>query len=215
MNAFQQPSLRTIKSLAVFAVVLGTAAAIVGTPTGRKRVVLDTDELARIVENEKDHVDATDLAGWIQQKKSGLRIIDLRSRTEFDSLHIPGAINHSMVGVDSIVQRNETIVLYSDGGVHSAQAWFLLKARQFPRVYFLRGGFEEWESEVLFPRFSRQQSSDVEVQKRIKLAESFGGKAILTETEARATSPTAGGKDKSPLKVPTKEPERDTFRRVC
>jgi rhodanese-related sulfurtransferase len=215
VNPFQQPTLRTIKSIAAFAIVLGTAAAIVGTPSRRERVVLDTDQLARIVENEEDHVDATDLAGWIQEKKSGLRIIDLRSRAEFDSLHIPGAISHSLVGLDSAVRREETIVLYSDGGVHSAQAWFLLKARQFPRVYFLRGGYEEWESEVLFPRFSRQQLSDPEVQKRIRLAESFGGKAILTKTETHVTSPTTGGKDKSPLKVPTKESERDSFRRVC
>ncbi|HEY6952553.1 MAG TPA: rhodanese-like domain-containing protein [Bacteroidota bacterium] len=215
MNTFQQPSFRTIKAIAVFAVVLGTAAAIVGTPARKQRVVLDTDELARIVENEEDHVDATDLADWILQKKGDVRIVDLRSRTEFDSLHIPGAVNHSLVGLDSIVRRDETIVLYSDGGVHSAQAWFLLKARQFPRVYFLRGGFEEWESEVLFPRFSPQQLSDVEVRKRINVAVSFGGKAIVTGTKATAMSPRAGQRKKSPLKVPAIEHERDTFRRVC
>jgi hypothetical protein len=47
--------------------------------------------------------------------------------------------------------RNETIVLYSEGGIHAAQAWFLLKAKGYPSVYNLKGGLEGWKEEVLFP----------------------------------------------------------------
>ena len=212
MNIFLQPSRKTLTVIGSFAVVLATAAAFVGAPARSGRVVIDTDELGRIVENEEDHIDAVDLAGWILQKKNDLKIIDLRSKAEFDSVRVPTAIHHSLVGLDTAVTRDETIVLYSGGGVHSAQAWFLLKAHGFPRVYFLKGGYEEWESEVLFPRFSSRQLPDPEVQKRIRTAESFGGKAIITDGTS-AASPKAASKTKP--QVPHQEPERDPFRRVC
>ena len=215
MNRFLQPSVRSLQAIGTVALVLAMGAAVVGTPTRKGRVVIDTDELARIVENEEDHVDATDLADWIAGKKSDLRIIDLRSKPDFDSVHIPTAINHSLVGLDDIMHRNETIVLYSEGGVHSAQAWFLLKARGFPRVYFLKGGYSEWDVEVLHPQIDKRNLADAGNQKRIKRAELFGGKAIITEY-AKPTIPHGADSTRSKKpQIPSNAPERDPFRKVC
>ena len=47
--------------------------------------------------------------------------------------------------------RQEKIVLYSEGGIHSAQAWMLLRAQGYKSVYMLKGGLEEWKDQVLFP----------------------------------------------------------------
>ena len=49
------------------------------------------------------------------------------------------------------LERNEKIILYSEGGIHSAQAWFLLKAMGYKSVYMLRGGLDDWKDLVLFP----------------------------------------------------------------
>ena len=48
--------------------------------------------------------------------------------------------------------RGSTIVLYSEGGTHAAQGWFLLRARGFDHVVFLRGGLFEWVDHVMEAR---------------------------------------------------------------
>ena len=52
---------------------------------------------------------------------------------------------------DQAFSPTEKVVLYSEGGIHSAQAWFLLKARGATNAYFLLGGLDAWKSDVLFP----------------------------------------------------------------
>jgi len=46
---------------------------------------------------------------------------------------------------------NETIVLYSEGGGHSAQTWVFLRAPGYPRVFYLRSGLYEWLDDVMRP----------------------------------------------------------------
>ena len=47
-------------------------------------------------------------------------------------------------------------MLYSEGGIHSAQAWMLLKAQGYKSVYMLKGGLDEWKDQVVFPGRRRQ-----------------------------------------------------------
>src|SRR5207244_8862767 len=123
----------SVRVLASVLLVLGAGAAIAGNPYRGSRVTLDTKELARIVDTEADHVSATELAGWITQGRSEYELIDLRSEKEFAEYHIPGAKNVAITALDAdVAPRNEKIVLYSEGGIHSAQAWFLLKAQGYP-----------------------------------------------------------------------------------
>jgi hypothetical protein len=48
--------------------------------------------------------------------------------------------------------QNEKIVLYSDGGIHSAQAWFLLRAEGFAGQPRTSGGAATKPSEVVLPK---------------------------------------------------------------
>jgi rhodanese-related sulfurtransferase len=122
--------------------VLGFLALLIGTPSRGSHVTLDTAELARIVEREVDHVNVEDLAGWIIAGREDFRLVDLRSPQEFAAYHIPRAENVPLASLtDHPLLRNESIVLYSEGGIHSAQAWFIL-----------RGGLDEWKEKILFPR---------------------------------------------------------------
>lgn len=140
----------SVRVLAAVLLVLGAGAAIAGSPYRGNRVTVDTKEIARIVETENDHVTAAELAGWITQGRSDYELIDLRSEREFAEYHIPGAKNIPITALDAdTAPRNEKIVLYSEGGIHSAQAWFLLKAQGYPSVYFLKGGLDEWKEAVL------------------------------------------------------------------
>lgn len=135
------------RRLAVLAAFLASAALLAGSPYPR---VADVDTLARMVEAEEDHVSALELAAWIRDRKSGLRVIDVRDADAFADYAIPRAEN---VPVDELVRlpfrRNETVVLYSEGGAHAAQAWVLLRARGVRNVYQLKGGLYAWVDEVM------------------------------------------------------------------
>jgi hypothetical protein len=140
---------------------LGFCALLIGTPSRGTQVTLDTVELARIVEKEVDHVSVQDLAGWIIAGREDFRLLDLRSPQEFALYHIPRAENVPLTSLaDYGLLRNETILLYSEGGIHSAQAWFLLKARRYNGVYILRGGLDEWKDQILFPRMPAEQTPE-------------------------------------------------------
>jgi rhodanese-related sulfurtransferase len=163
--------------LAAIALALGVLA-IPGNPYRGHAVRLDTQELATIVGGKVDHVSATELADWIVQNRTDYRLVDVRDPAEFDAWHIPTAENVPIAALpDAGLGRNEKIVLVSEGGIHSAQAWFLLKAQGYAGAYILFGGLEAWKDEVLYPvapsNPTREQASAFE--RAAHVARFFGG----------------------------------------
>jgi rhodanese-related sulfurtransferase len=139
------------QKLAAAAVVLG-AVALFASPYPGNKVTLDAKELALVVGTEADHVEVPELAAWIIEGRADYRLIDLRTEAEFNQYHIPTAVNIPMnVLTDAGLARDEKLVLYSEGGVHSAQAWMLLKAQGYKGAYMLKGGLDDWKALVLFP----------------------------------------------------------------
>jgi rhodanese-related sulfurtransferase len=144
--------LGTNVKLGIGVVVLALIGLLVGESYKNRGVSIDPKELSYIIQNELDHVRASELATWIMQGRADFRIIDLRDSTAFRQYHIPGAQNLSLPSlVGTRFAKNESIVLYSEGGVHSAQAMFLLWAQGYKKVFMLKGGMKEWEDEVLHP----------------------------------------------------------------
>jgi rhodanese-related sulfurtransferase len=157
------------RSLAVLAVAGGLLAAVSGSPYRAKNAVLDVDRIAAAVAAEEDHVTAVELAQWIRDREPGLRILDLRTKDEFDDYHVPRS---ERVPIDALsatpFRATDTIVLISDGGAHAAQGWVLLQALGQRNVYFLRGGIREWLDDVMSPARSSE------------LTEYFGGVPRVT-----------------------------------
>ena len=167
---------RAYRLLGGMGLVLGAGAAIAAPRAGSGRV--DVAQLARIVAREDDHVTALELAQWLRSKRENLRVIDIRAIPEFDSLHIPTAEQAAIDTLDRIrFTPRETIVLYSEGGAHSAQAWVFLRALGHENVFFLRGGIHEWIGEVLSPGLP-VDATDAERERFTKaseLSKYFGG----------------------------------------
>ena len=179
------------QKLAALAVALG-AIAVFARPTPGGTVSIDPAELAVIVQKEVDHVAPLDLADWIVGGRADFRLVDIRDEKAFVEYHIPGAENIQLARLlDAGFARNEKIVLYSDGGIHSAQAWFLLKAKGYKGVYMLRDGLDGWKDQVLFPVLTENptpfQSRRDEQLKRI--AAHFGGQARTSSGAAAAEAP--------------------------
>ena len=164
--------------LALAAALLG-GLAVFGQPQTGGTLEIDTRELALLVETKANHILPLDLADEIIQGNGDIRLLDLRDEEAFAAYHIPGAEHCPISGLpDYPIKRNERIVLYSDGGIHSAQGWFLLKANKYQGAVVLLGGLDAWKDEVLFPALPEAQSlADVQASQRAyTVAAHFGGK---------------------------------------
>jgi len=152
MNAGLLSRLPLGQRLALVAGGLGLGALLIGDPFAQGKVTLDERELAAIVEGEVDHVTPDELADWIVAGRQDYRLIDLRPEADYAAYSIPTAERLSITELaDAGLPRNEKILLYSAEGIHSAQAWFLLKAKDYPAVYILLGGLKQWHEQVIYP----------------------------------------------------------------
>ena len=143
---------RMLRPLAVAALVLGILAPFGGSPYRARHGAIDVAALAHTVAREEDHVTALELAQWIKDRRPGLRVLDVRSAEEYAAFHIPKAEHMPIDSLTAIAFRaDETLVLYSEGGTHAAQAWVFLRALGNRNVYFLRGGLYEWLEQVMNP----------------------------------------------------------------
>jgi len=165
------------RARAAAALLLGVVA-IAGNPYRGSTVSIDTQELATIVGSTVDHVTVQELADWIIQGRTDYRLVDLRSEAEYAAYHVPTAENVPVASLPEYgLGRDERIVLYSEGGIHSAQAWFLLKAKDYPGAYILLGGLEAWKDEVLYPVMpaAATPQENAVFERAAQVARFFGG----------------------------------------
>src|SRR5262245_12756960 len=160
-------------ALAIVAATLGLTAAGADSGAGA-----DVATLASEIGAERDHISAPDLADRIMGRDPTLRVVDLRPQGEFDQLHIPTAVAVSVDALGSAsLPRSASIVLYSEGAVHAAQGWMLLRLRGYRDVRFLREGIYEWLARVMEPRLAEdatpQERADFE--RAEKQSRFFGG----------------------------------------
>jgi rhodanese-related sulfurtransferase len=216
MTADVQRHPRLERALAVAAVVAAALAVVAGNPTRATGGTIDVAELARVVEDEEDHVTAIELAQWIRDDKRGLRVIDIRSDSEFAELHIPGAHRVPLTGLARMpLDSASTYVLYSEGGTHAAQGWFLLRARGVRDVFFLRGGLYEWLDEVMSPRVSASTPQAQRDSIRA-LAMWFGGKMQVVDSTSAGLAPSVvDGVLATARPSATREAIRKIRRRAC
>ena len=138
------------RTLAVTAATLGGAAALTGVHSS-----VSAAQLALEIDQQKDHISAVDVGDILMRGDVAVHIFDLRSHDEFESFHIPSAVQSDVATLARLnLSHDETIVLYSAGGAHAAQAWMLLRMRGYRKVYFLREGLYEWTSLVTDPRLA-------------------------------------------------------------
>ena len=200
------------------ALVLGALAAVAGTPDRAKNARLDVESLATAVDHEDDHVTAVELAEWIRDRRLGLRVIDIRSNAEFNARHIPTAERIPLSDLAKTpFRRDETIVLYSEGGAHAGQGWVFLRALGYDQVYWLRGGIHEWFEDVMNPSIESTASDSArKAFKRVSdLSRYFGGSPHVGVT----SKPTAASGDRHPLSRDSSVAQQvkvlSTWRRGC
>jgi hypothetical protein len=84
-----------------------------------------------------------------------------------------------------------TIVVYSNGGTHSAQAWVLLKQMGI-ECYTLLGGLNYWAGAIMNPQPPDDLAADSEIlqyQFRKSASGYFNGGNTVTEQNTRENTP--------------------------
>jgi len=192
----------SLRILTYAALTLGCLAMFAGSPSGTG----DLRELASIIEREEDHVSPQQLASMIMNQSGMFRLIDIRDSVSYAASHIRGAEH---VGLSSLLASRlkplETLVLYSDGGIHASQAWILLKARGLKNVYTLRGGLDLWRDSVLHPVLPSDASRE-ERDSLQRIAAFFGGS--LSSSSPLPKIPPASGHFHNAQPSVTRERER-------
>ncbi len=203
------------RTMAALAFVLAAGALIVRSPEGSREN--DAAALAAQIEAEQDHIEPIELAKLIKEGKAKIELVDLRDSAAYARYHIPGArlMTLTML-VSGRVQRNEDIVIYSEGGTHAAQAWVLLKEKNYPKVRTLLGGMSGWEDEILYPKlaFGSDENEKRKSEERKELSIFFGGEPHLESAPPGRTIQ----KEPPPKQIvpPAKfEKEEDKLRQTC
>ena len=137
----------TTRNRLAAAALLLAAAGLIGAPSttepeqedGRASVPGLLGEVA----GAADHVEPEALADRLMRGDTDIVVVDIRSPEDYQAFHIRGAINIPLAELqdraDSI-PRNRTVVLYSNGTTHGAQAWLMMRQWGWPNVRVLTDG---------------------------------------------------------------------------
>ena len=119
------------------------------------------------------------IADLIVNKDPALQLIDVRSRDEYDTYHLPGAINiplPDLLSADFEAYINQDVkmnVFYSNGTTKSNEAWMVTRQLGYQNNYVLQGGLNYWAENDFKPtktggNTARRRVSQVRFQESSK-----------------------------------------------
>jgi len=143
-------------SVALIAAAAGLFVLPGGAGMGQAAAPAAPDEKALLakVDQAGDHIEPEELADRLMAGEPDLVVVDVRPAAEFKTFHIRGAINVPLPELADTLQphRNKgTIVLYSNGMTHPAQARDSLQRQGFTNVYLLTDGLQGFRERCLKP----------------------------------------------------------------
>lgn len=152
------------KNISVLLVALGLL--LVSLPgSGPYSFTVYPSTLVSSVMDEDPFFSVDQVARFVIVEDSTVQLIDLRSRSEFNSFNIPGAIN---IPFDEFFKmRPETwlynkavrYVFYSNNNTNSSYALVLARGLGYNNCYVMKGGLNEWFEKVMYSKFSRDRIS--------------------------------------------------------
>lgn len=143
---------------------------------GDARSSLFEEGLLGAVDAGEDHIDPEELADRLLAGDREILLVDVRPPEEHAAFHLPGAINLELPQlVEGLAPwRNRgTIVLYSNGMTHPAQARDALARLGFENVVFLTDGLAGFFERCLKPVSLRSVPSSPELAERVRAWRAF------------------------------------------
>lgn len=180
-----------LKAFSVTILVAALAAALlppVGTQVSPSPAALSGEAaLLQAMEAGEDHMEPEELADRIMGGDPNLLVVDIRTPWEFASFHLRGAINASAADLPGLLDSHKnrwTVVLYSNGMTHPAQARDTLARLGFNNVFLLTDGLQGFMERVLKPVSLRETVVTGELRERVAAWRGF----FLNEAAPRKTA---------------------------
>ncbi|MEJ5286887.1 MAG: rhodanese-like domain-containing protein [Bacteroidota bacterium] len=170
------------QKLGLFAILLGIIALFTHDPTKATYERVDVKEFALEINSPSKYITPMELAEKIISGTNFFVIVDLRNPNEYEKGTIPGAINLSSKDLyQNVLQRNQKIILFSEDDTKSLNAWLALKALDYKDVLVLKGGYQGWTDEVVFPKIQLDTTTagKEKFEKMKQISSYFGGSPIL------------------------------------
>ena len=203
------------QKLAFVAFFLGFLAIFMKDPSNAGVVSVNVNELSLKINDKSSLVTVEELADWLIQKKTDFKLVDIRDEKKFAEYSIPSSMNINPAKLlKSNISKSDKIILFSDDNIASAQAWFVLKSKNYKSVYMLKGGINEWKNSILFPSLPQNATAEEKARfnKMIEVSKFFGGnpqfaendslnskpaiKQVMPKPTVSSASPATGGKPK-------------------
>ncbi len=171
--------------LAQFIIPLGLIIAAVPQNTTHP-YKLSASELLAEATSTSQFISPDAIADMIIQKDPNLQLIDVRSPDEFLKFSLPGAINIPLTNLlsdefkDILDQDIKMNVFYSNGTLHSNEAWMIATQLGYKNNYVLMGGLNYWAETIMNPTAPPSTSPDEELAKydfRKGASQALGGEA--------------------------------------
>ena len=164
--------MKTNQVLAILALAGGLFAAF--TSYSEKNDLYPTwkFESERVEGKKVDYISAMHLSELLYAKDQGIKVLDFRSESEYNSYHIPSALLYEKAK-KGIGQEKYSYMVY---GLASDLEARELQKKLNGKVYVLEGGIEAWKSLVLFPDFNHFRVRNREaLEQIIRRSRYFGG----------------------------------------
>jgi len=173
--------------LAMFVVPLGIILAFVPANTTHPYKLSPTDLLEH-VNSGMQYFTPDEVAHMVVTKDPSLVLIDIRSETDYEKFHLPGAINIPLSSLledewrDYVDQDLRYNVFYSNGTVNANQAWMLTRQLGYQNNYVLQGGLNYWVESIMNPTKPGSTSPNEEIAKydfRKGAGQALGGGTVM------------------------------------
>ncbi len=176
------------KKLAMVGLVLGLVAVLLGNPYDNTYAKVNVKALSVESIRDSEIINVKELTEWIIEGKVDYSLVDLRDEEAYKEYFIPTAVNiPTSKLLESNLMRNLKILLYCENNIKAAQAWFVLKSKDYKSVYILNDGIDAWKDEILFPKISENASANekLEFDKMVEVSKFFGGSPQVGETGSK------------------------------
>lgn len=167
---------RYIKKRYIFInlIMIGLAAILFVLPEKYSSEELKPELLLREINDNTRFVSGDDIAKKIINGDRHTLLIDVRTPQEYESFHLPNAINIPLKDILNKDEDNELLwkqildqdtyenVFYSNGSIYANQAWMLCRRLNYKNNYVLKGGLNKWIETIIQPKRPENSASDSE-----------------------------------------------------
>lgn len=116
---------------------------------------LDVSEMIAHLQSSREQdeqlmIDATEVARLLREE-AALKLLDIRTREEWDAVHVQGAVRMSQESMRDILAKaspEDLLVIMDHQGKQSLDAAAYFQGQGMKNVRCLRGGIDAWSQEV-------------------------------------------------------------------